>query len=98
MPSAPKTIEVPAIETGADEALDRPWHVIIFNDPVNLMGYVTLIIMRIFGYAREKAEQMMMAVHTKGRCIVWTGEREKAELYVQQLHSNQLTAAMARAD
>ena len=97
MRAATKTIELPSVDTDTDESLDRPWVVTVYNDPVNLMGYVTLIIMRVFGYPREKAEEMMVAVHQKGKCIVWTGEREQAELYVQQLHSHQLNAAMARS-
>ncbi len=98
MPGAPKTFDLPAVDTDTDESLDVPWNVTVFNDPVNLMGYVTLVIMRIFGYPRAKAETMMLAVHKKGKCIVWSGERERAELYVQQLQSHQLKASMARAE
>jgi ATP-dependent Clp protease adaptor protein ClpS len=98
MNAATKTLERPAVDTDVDDSLDRPWVVTVYNDPVNLMGYVTLVIMRVFGYPREKAEKMMLDVHQKGKCIVWSGEREKAELYVQQLHSHQLNAAMARDD
>ena len=97
MPAAPKTIEVPAVSTRVDAELDRPWQVTVYNDPVNLMSYVTMVFMRVFGYAREKAEQMMIAVHTKGKCIVWTGERERAELYLEQLHAYQLNAAISEA-
>lgn len=96
MPASPKTIELPSVHSEVEDALDRPWLVTIYNDPVNLMGYVTMVIMRIFGYPRQKAEEMMLAVHNKGKCVVWSGEREKAELYVQQLHSHQLNAAMSR--
>jgi len=98
MPASPKTVELPLPEVETDESLDRVWNVIVYNDPVNLMGYVTLVLMRIFGYRREKAEEMMVAVHSKGKCIVWSGEREKAELYVQQLHSHQLNAGMSKDD
>ena len=97
MPAAPKTIEVPAVSTRVAAELDRPWQVTVYNDPVNLMSYVTMVFMRVFGYAREKAEQMMIAVHTKGKCIVWTGERERAELYLEQLHAYQLNAAISEA-
>lgn len=96
MHAATKTRERPSVETDVDDSLDRPWTVTVYNDPINLMGYVTLIIMRVFGYAREKAEKMMLDVHRKGKCIVWSGTREKAELYVQQLHGYHLNAAMAR--
>jgi ATP-dependent Clp protease adaptor protein ClpS len=97
MAASPKTIEVPSVSTHADAELDRPWQVTVYNDPVNLMSYVTMVFMRVFGYAREKAEQMMIAVHTKGKCIVWTGERERAELYLEQLHAYQLNAAISEA-
>lgn len=75
-----------------------PWQVLVFNDPVNLMSFVTLIIRRIFGYSEQKATELMLQVHQKGRAIVWTGEREKAELYVQQLQSHQLLASMEPLD
>lgn len=77
--------------------LDQPWHVLIFNDPVNLMGYVTLVIRRVFGYPHEKAEQMMLDVHHRGKCVAWTGPREQAEHYVRELQSRQLLAAMKKA-
>lgn len=87
----------PVIQEEESTDLDQPWHVVVFNDPVNLMSYVTMVIRRIFGYSREKAEQMMMDVHQKGQCIVWTGEREKAELYVKQLQEHQLLSSMKKA-
>jgi ATP-dependent Clp protease adaptor protein ClpS len=98
MPPATKTLDLPQIDTDTEDALDVPWNVTVFDDPVNLMAYVTKVLMRIFGYPKAKAEEMMMTVHKKGKCIVWSGERELAELYVQQLHSAQLKASMARAD
>lgn len=87
------------VDTDTEESsdLDQPWHVLIFNDPVNLMSYVTLIIRRVFGYPRETAERMMLDVHHKGQCVVWTGPREQAELYVQQLQGYQLLSAMKKA-
>ena len=85
-------------ETETDVDLDSPWQVIIYNDPVNLMSYVTLIIQKIFGYSHEKATMMMLDVHEKGRCIVWMGVREKAEFFAQQLQSHQLLAAIERVD
>lgn len=84
-------------EEEVDELLDQPWHVVIYDDPVNLMSYVTMVIRRVFGYPDGTAERMMLEVHTKGKSIVWTGDREKAELYVQQLQSYQLLAAMKKA-
>lgn len=91
----PDTIIVP--EEEIDESLDQPWHVIVYDDPVNLMNYVTLIIQRIFGYPAATAEKIMMEVHTNGKSVVWTGSAERAEHYVQQLHSSQLLAAMKKA-
>lgn len=92
------TQETTVIEARPEAELDLPWNVIIYNDPVNLMGFVTMIIRRIFGYSEEKAAQLMLEVHHLGRSVVWTGEREKAELYVQQLQSFQLLAAMQKSD
>jgi ATP-dependent Clp protease adaptor protein ClpS len=83
-------------ETKTEEALDAPWNVIVHNDPINLMDYVTKVFMRLFGFSREKAEVHMLEVHQKGRSIVWTGGREKAEFFVQQLHTYLLMATMER--
>ena len=76
--------------------LDQPWNVIVYDDPVNLMEYVTKILMQVFGYPKKKATSMMMEVHNLGRSIVWSGEKERAELYVQQLHQAQLSAGMEK--
>jgi len=84
-------------ETKTEVALDVPWNVVVHNDPVNLMTYVTMVFRRVFGFSKEKAEQHMMEVHQKGRSVVWSGGRERAELYVQQLHSYLLLATMERA-
>ena len=78
--------------------LDLPWNVIVHDDPVNLMGYVTLILMKIFGYDEKKAAILMMQVHKLGKSIVWTGEREKAEFYVQQLQAFQLKTTLEKAE
>lgn len=85
-------------ETEADELLATPWNVIVHNDPVNMMHYVTMILMRIFGFPRQKAERHMMEVHQLGKSVVWTGEREKAELYVQQLHEVLLQATLEKSN
>lgn len=88
----------PAAGVETRDDLAPPWQVVIFNDPVNLMSFVTLILRRIFGYSEGKATELMLQVHQRGRAIVWTGEREKAELYVQQLQSHQLLASMEPTD
>lgn len=85
-------------ETATDAALARPWNVIVENDPINLMSYVTLVFQRVFGYPRHKAERLMWEVHTKGRALVWSGAREQAEHYVHQLQSYQLLARMEQAE
>jgi ATP-dependent Clp protease adaptor protein ClpS len=93
-------VENPAIEQGtrtADE-LDLPWQVVVHNDPVNLMSYVTMVFQRVFGFPREQAEKHMLEVHQKGRSIVWSGMRERAELYVQQLHGYLLLATIERTN
>ena len=84
--------------THTEEAtsLDVPWNVVVHDDPVNLMGYVTFVLMKIFGY-EKKAAILMMQVHKQGRSIVWSGEREKAELYVQQLQAHQLKTTLEKA-
>lgn len=84
-------------DTRTEEALDIPWNVIVHNDPINLMDYVTRVLMKIFGFPKKKAETHMLEVHQKGRSIVWSGARERAEHFVQQLHSHLLLATISRA-
>jgi len=79
------------------EKIAEPWQVVVLDDPVNLIGYVRRVFMQIFGYSREKAGALTMDVHTKGKAVVWSGGREKAEMYVNQLHSAQLHATLERA-
>ncbi len=92
------TVEAPAHETETrdKEELDLPWQVVVHNDPVNLMTYVTMVFQRVFGYPREKAERHMLEVHQKGRSILWSGVRERAEFYVQQLHGHLLLATLEK--
>ena len=88
----------PSPEVDVLDEVTKPWQVMILNDPVNLMSFVTLILRRIFGYSEERAVELMLKVHYEGSAVVWTGEREKAELYVQQLQSHQLYAVMEPVD
>ena len=67
------------------------------DDPVNLMGYVTFVLTKVFGYDEKKASILMIQVHRQGRSIVWTGEREKAEFYVQQLQGHQLKTTLEKS-
>jgi ATP-dependent Clp protease adaptor protein ClpS len=83
--------------TDEQTALDVPWNVVVHDDPVNLMQYVTFVLMKIFGYDQKKAAILMMQVHQLGRSIVWSGEREKAEFYVQQLQAHQLKTSLEKA-
>ena len=96
--AGPSTIGTPTIEKEprAEEELDLPWHVVVHNDPVNLMSYVTMVFQRVFGYTRDRAERHMLEVHQKGRSILWSGMRERAELYVQQLHGYLLLATIEK--
>jgi ATP-dependent Clp protease adaptor protein ClpS len=79
-------------------AIEAPWNVVVHNDPVNLMSYVTMVFQKVFGYSKEKAQRHMLEVHNNGRSIVWTGIRERAELYVQQLHAYLLLATLEKSD
>src|SRR3954469_19167623 len=92
------SVENPTIEqeTRAAEELDLPWQVVVHNDPVNLMSYVTMVFQKVFGFPKEKAERHMLEVHQLGRSILWSGMRERAELYVQQLHGYLLLATLER--
>ena len=80
----------------ADTRADRPWIVLVWNDPINLMSYVTLVLQKLFGYSKEKATELMLDVHEKGRAVVSSGAREKAELDVFRLHEHGLWATMEK--
>jgi ATP-dependent Clp protease adaptor protein ClpS len=90
--TAPATIDQPTSDV--DYVPDRPWVVIVWNDPINLMSYVTFVFQKLFGYSRQKAEKLMLDVHEKGRAVVSNGTREKAELDVFRLHEHGLWATM----
>jgi ATP-dependent Clp protease adaptor protein ClpS len=89
---APMEVDEPTIDESSKE--DRPWVVIVWNDPINLMDYVTFVLQKLFGYSKEKAEKLMLDVHQKGRAVVSNGSREKAELDVFRLHEHGLWATM----
>ena len=91
---APTEIEVIEPRTGDDAEHDRPWIVIVWNDPINLMSYVTLVFQKLFGYTREHASRLMLQVHYEGKAVVSSGNREKAELDVSRLHAYGLWATM----
>lgn len=77
--------------------LDVPWNVVVHDDPVNLMGYVTMVLMKIFGYDEKRAAKLMMEVHQSGRSVVWSGQRERAEMLAQQLQAHQLKASIEKS-
>jgi ATP-dependent Clp protease adaptor protein ClpS len=78
------------------EERDRPWQVVVWNDPVTLMSYVVVVFRRLFGYDLETATQLMLKVHVEGRAVVATEPRERAEVSVAQLHAHGLQATLAR--
>lgn len=88
--TAPIAVERPS----TDVRPDLPWITIVWNDPVNLMSYVTYVFQTVFGYTREKAEKLMMDVHHKGKAVVSAGTREEMERDVQILHSYGLWATL----
>ncbi|MDA8340671.1 MAG: ATP-dependent Clp protease adapter ClpS [Actinomycetota bacterium] len=94
-PAAPAELDVPGSET--DVTTDQPWLVIVWNDPINLMSFVTYVFQKLFGYSKEKATRLMMDVHTKGRAVVASGTRERAELDVYRLHEHGLWATMEQS-
>ena len=92
----PTEVEAPTGDTTTSP--DRPWVVLVWNDPINLMSYVTFVLQKVFGYSLEKATQLMLDVHEKGRAAVSSGTREKAELDVFRLHEHGLWATMQQDD
>ena len=90
--TSPAELDDPTTDVVVDE--DKPWVVIVWNDPINLMQYVTYVLQKLFGFSKEKAEQLMMDVHLKGRAVVSSGPRDKAELDVFRLHEHGLWATM----
>ncbi|HEX4906773.1 MAG TPA: ATP-dependent Clp protease adapter ClpS [Acidimicrobiales bacterium] len=89
---APVEIDIPDVDDVVEP--DVPWIVLVWNDPINLMSYVTFVFQKLFGYSREKATALMLDVHEKGRAVVSNGTREKCELDVFRLHEHGLWATM----
>ena len=92
--SAPAPVITP--DTGVEKRVERdvPWIVIVWNDPINLMTYVTWVLQKLFGYPRATAEKLMMDVHTKGKAVVANGPKERCEAHVAALHGYGLWATM----
>jgi ATP-dependent Clp protease adaptor protein ClpS len=89
---APVEVERPEVDEEVDQA--RPWVTIVWNDPVNLMSYVTYVFQEYFGYAKEKAEKLMLDVHHRGKAVVSNGSREEMERDVQAMHGFGLWATL----
>ena len=92
----PDLLPVSVDEPTSDHRIEpeRPWVVIVWNDPINLMSYVTYVLQKLFGYSREKATKLMLDVHHKGRAVVASGSRERAEMDVSRLHQHGLWATL----
>ena len=90
--------ELSRADIAEDFLVDRPWITLVWNDPVNLMSYVTYVFQTYFGYSREKAEKLMLDVHQKGRAVVSNGPREKMELDTEALQGYGLWATFQKDD
>ncbi len=98
MTASPAPVELD--EPVADDlpVLDRPWVTLVWNDPVNLMSYVSYVFRSYFGYPKSRADKLMMQVHHEGRAVVSTGNREEMERDVQAMHGYGLWATLQRED
>jgi ATP-dependent Clp protease adaptor protein ClpS len=96
--TVPQSTPTTVVEPDVDEAgaTDTPWQAVVWNDPVNLMSYVTYVLQRIFGYPEPKATKLMLDVHHKGRAAVSAGDKEKIEVDVKKLHAAGLWATMQK--
>jgi ATP-dependent Clp protease adaptor protein ClpS len=94
--STPTTAPVEVDRPSGEEVVtpDRVWIVIVWNDPINLMSYVTYVFQKLFGYPRPKAERLMLQVHNEGKAVVSSGSRERAEADTARLHAYGLWATM----
>ena len=92
--TAPETSVLEEPTTDATTVEERPWVVIVWNDPINLMSYVTFVLQKLFGYSLEKATKLMLDVHQKGKAVVASGTREQSEMHVFRLHEHGLWATL----
>ena len=96
--TSPLEVVEPDIDVGIEVDTDSPWIVLVWNDPINLMSYVTFVFQKLFGYSEKKATELMLDVHEKGRAVVSNGTKEKAEADVARLHEHGLWATMQKDD
>ncbi|KRE29422.1 ATP-dependent Clp protease adapter ClpS [Agromyces sp. Soil535] len=92
------TLEQLDADTTIRVVSEEPWRTIVWDDPVNLMTYVSYVFRTYFGYPRDEAERLMMRVHNEGRAVVATGNREAMERHVQAMHGYGLQATVSRAE
>ncbi len=98
------TLEQPRVDADVDldlaarERIARPWRTVVWDDPVNLMSYVSYVFRSYFGYSRDEAERLMLLVHTTGRAVVASGNREQMERHVHAMHAYGLQATVSRDD
>ncbi|TDW28641.1 ATP-dependent Clp protease adaptor protein ClpS [Cryobacterium psychrophilum] len=92
------TVTEPLLDVRPDTVLDRPWVTLVWNDPVNLMSYVSYVFRSYFGFTPEEAERLMLQVHHNGKSVVATGNREAMERHVEAMHGYGLWATLAKAD
>ena len=92
MTVTPQHVERPVVSD--DVRVEKPWITIVWNDPINLMSYVAFVFQKLFGYPREKATELMLDVHHKGRAVVSSGSREQMEHDVARLHAHGLWATV----
>ena len=97
--AAPQVLPIEETHVEADEVpqTDRPWVTVVWNDPVNLMSYVTWVLQKLFGFSKEKAERLMLDVHHKGKAIVSSGPRERMEYDASRLQAHGLWATVDRS-
>ena len=96
--SAPSPVELDQPATDDLTFVDQPWVTVVWNDPVNLMSYVSYVFSTYFGYSRKKAEKLMLEVHNDGRSVVASGSREEMERDVQAMHDYGLWATIEKAE
>lgn len=94
--SAPVIVPEQVDDTDTVDERDRPWNVIVWNDPVTLMSYVVYVLRKLFGFGEQRATTLMMRIHNEGKAVVSSGPRERAETDVHRLHHHGLQATMTQ--
>ena len=98
VPTTLEPVQVEEPDLDAEVDTERPWVVLVWNDPINLMSYVTYVFQKLFGHSLEKATELMLDVHHKGRAVVASGSMEECEMHVFRLHEHSLWATMQQDD